>query len=171
MNKVINLWYWAKRLRIRRFWDNVGRWLSYYRVARNVYDWDYTSILAVERHQIERVRNSISYYQHHLHAKRDIERMNLALRLLDIIEEDGCSEYHGQEIRINDDKTIWLDPDGYYTLPLYVNDHNADRFFRHGQYDYENHKTGALHKDYLRIEKAWHTYHTLRVNFLRSWWD
>lgn len=32
----------------------------------------------------------------HLYAERDIERLNLALRLLDIIEEDGCCERVGK---------------------------------------------------------------------------
>lgn len=170
-DKIISLWYKAKDLRIRRFWGNLGRWLSYYPVARNVYDWDYTSILAVERHQIERVRNSIAHYQHHLYAKRDIERMDLALRLLDIIEEDGCSEYHGEDLRFNEDNTIWLDQNAYYTIPVYVNYHNANRFFKQEQYNYEDSKRGALHRDHLRIEKAWHIYHRLRMYYLRSWWD
>ena len=88
-DKIVSIFYRMKNLSVRRFWRNIGRWLSYFNVCRNVEDWDYTSILAVERHQIERVRDSIAHYHNHLNADRDIERLNLALRLLDIIEEDG----------------------------------------------------------------------------------
>lgn len=59
-DKIIRLYYRAKDLSVRRFWENVGRWFSYFNVSRRIYDFDYSSILVVERNQISRVRDSIA---------------------------------------------------------------------------------------------------------------
>ena len=76
----------------RAFFTGLGRWFSYFKILVNVYDFDYSSIIVVERHQITRVRDSIIKYQSHVNWERDVDHINLALKLLDIIEEDGCSE-------------------------------------------------------------------------------
>lgn len=170
-DKFWRAYYRVADLSVKRFWENITRWFSYYGISRRIYDFDYSSILAVERHQLERVRDSIAHFHNHLYADRDIEHINLALRLLDIIEENGCAEYHGKEMAFNDDDTVWLDPEGYYTLPVYVNARNAKRFINHEPSYYADPKIGALHKDRLRCEKAWHLYHKLRLYFMRSWWD
>lgn len=126
-NKIIRLYYRAKDLSVRRFWENIGRWFSYFNISRRIYDFDYSSILAVERHQISRVRDSITHYHNQLYAERDIERLNLALRLLDIIEENGCCERIGKPFNIvkcknkEDLYEIEDDPESYYTIPVYVN--------------------------------------------------
>lgn len=170
-DNIEKLYYRIANLSIRKFWSNVGRGVSYFKVSRQIVDWDYSSILAVERHQIMRVRNSIALYHNHVFAERDIERMNLALRLLDIIEEGGCAEYHGEKMRFNEDNTLWLDPKGYYTMPMYVNTCNAKRFSEIKSNYYTDTKNGELYKSHLRAEKAWHIYHLLRLYFMRSWWD
>ncbi len=176
-DKIIRLYYRAKDLSVRRFWENIIRWFSYYNVSRRIYDFDYSSILEVERHQISRVRDSIEHFHNHLNAERDIERLNLALRLLDIIEEDGCSEYVGKEfefVRRKDNEKLFEiveDPDSYYTIPVYVNYKNAFRFSNMDPSNYTYPKKGALWLSQLRVEKAWHIYHKLRLYFMRSWWD
>lgn len=176
-DKIVSIFYRMKNLSVRRFWRNIGRWLSYFNVCRNVEDWDYTSILAVERHQIERVRDSIAHYHNHLNADRDIERLNLALRLLDIIEEDGCSERIGKPLNFVEckDKEGLYEledaPESYYTIPVYVNHRNAMRYSTRDMSCYTESKTGAMWQSHLRVEKAWHIYHRLRLYFMRSWWD
>ena len=47
-NKIIRLYYSAKDISVRRFWENIGRWFSYFNISRRIYDFDYSSILAVE---------------------------------------------------------------------------------------------------------------------------
>lgn len=173
-NRIIRLYYRAKDLSVRRFWENIERWFSYFNISRRIYDFDYSSILAVERHQISRVRDSIA---HHLNAERDIERLNLALKLLDIIEEDGCCERVGKPFNFIKSKNneelyeIEDDPDSYYTIPVYVNYKNAIRFCTIELSRYTDSKSGALWQSHLRVEKAWHIYHTLRLYFMRSWWN
>ncbi len=176
-DKITRLYYRIRDLKIRRFWENIGRWFSYFNVSRHIYDFDYSSILAVERHQISRVRDSIAHFHNHLSAERDIERLNLALRLLDIIEEDGCSEYVGKDrefVKSKDNDELYEivdDPDSYYTIPVYVNYNNALRFCKMEISKYADPKRGALWKSQLRVEKAWHIYHKLRLYFMRTWWD
>lgn len=43
-NKIIRLYYRAKDLSVRRFWENIGRWFSYFNISRRIYDFDYSSI-------------------------------------------------------------------------------------------------------------------------------
>lgn len=162
-----------KELSIRRFWENIGRWLSYYKVTRRIYDFDYSSILAVERHQIKRVRDSIAKYHNHVNADRDIERLDLALRLLDIIEENGCAEYSGKGVvSIKDKDGLYeMDPESFWTLSIYVNTRNSIRFQTIDTTLYEDARRGPMYKDSLRVEKAWHIYHWLRVQYMRTWWD
>lgn len=82
---------------LRRFGENISRWFSYFPVLCKVYDFDYSSILSVERHQIKRVRDSISHYRNHLNWEQDVASMNPALKLLDIIEENGEAKMIGNE--------------------------------------------------------------------------
>ncbi len=172
-----NLYFKITDLRVRRFWENIGRWFSYYNVLRKTYDFDYSSILEVEYHQIKRVRDCIKYYHNHLYANRDIQKMNLALRLLEIIAEDGCSEYVGKSIEFKECEekpglyTIIDDPNSYYTLPVYVNTRNSNRFCSYKDEYYTNPQTGNMWKDHLRVEKAWKLYYKLREQWTRSWWD
>ena len=52
---------WTKNIyhSVINFFDILKRWFSYYKILRKVYDFDYSSILMVEKYQIKRVRDSI----------------------------------------------------------------------------------------------------------------
>lgn len=158
---------------IRRFGENISRWFSYFPVLWKAYDFDYSSILSVERHQIKRVRDSISHFRSHVDWEYDVASMNLALRLLDIIEEDGEAVLLCDKPFIHNSKGMYEpNPDAKWKLERYVNTRNAARFNpRWSSEHFENPKTGVLMKDRLRVEKAWYLYHQLRQYKLRSWWD
>lgn len=157
------------------FFTGLGRWFSYLRPLIGVYDFDPSSILAVERHQITRVRDAIIKYQSHVEWERDVKHMNLALKLLDIIEEDGCAELIGPGFRTEPYKNglykVIDGPNSKWVLPIYVNIANSERFCKISKDEFEDPKVGPLMKDTLRIEKAWHLYHKLRVYHMREWWD
>ena len=130
---------------IRRFGDNVSRWFSYLPVLWRAYDFDYSSILSVERHQIKRVRDSINHYRNHVNWEQDVASMNLALRLLDIIEENGEAELLCDEpFKFKDNGYLELNPDAKWKMERYVNTTNASRFtalsfkivFHFGEYYY-----------------------------------
>lgn len=170
-----SIYYKITSLSITRFWENIGRWFSYYKVLRKVYDFDYWGVLIVERHQLERLRDSIAYYNNHVEAERDVEKINTALKLLDILEENGCSKRIGKpfEFKKLDNSFYELvnDPDVTYTIPVYVNTRNSQRFWDFEKSKFEDPNMGNLFKDDLRLKKAWYLYHKMRLYFMRSWWD
>lgn len=147
---------------IKRFWENIGRWFSYFKITRKIYDFDYGSILEVEKFQMIRVRNNIVKYQNHKCWKYDVDRINLAIKLIDIILENGCTTCELDKNNLFDFKCEWY-------LPVYVNTRNANRFIKNS-YQLNNPNLKVLVMDSLRIEKAWRLYHKLRVYNLRKWW-
>lgn len=172
-----NLIYNIRHIRgnIRSFFNFLSRWISYYKVLREAHDFDYTSILVVERHQIIRVRNAIIKYQDHADWERDVYWMNIALKLLDIIEEDGCSKLIGKGFctKLREDGLYELidDKNSKWMLPIYVNISNYKRFIPVEKEQFEDLRIGSLIKDRLRVEKAWCLYHKLKMYKMRSWWD
>ena len=158
---------------IRKFFEDVIRWFSYWKPIRRMHDFDYSSILIAQRHQIQRVRNSIAHFQNHVNWKNDVASMNLALRLLDIIEENGAAKTlpEGEEHLVFTDNSIDFNPNTYWKLDIYVNTRNAQRFNKIESSLYSNSQSGDLYKDNLRITKAWHIYHKLLEHKMTTWWD
>lgn len=170
-----NIYYQISQWSVKRFWNNLRRWFSYYKVIRKTYDFDYSSLLEVELHQLIKLRDCISKYQNHVNAWRDIRDMNLAISCLQIVIEDGCA-YSNKE------KCFFVkgpDENGYYNLvknpnhvwimPIYVNTKNAERFWKY--YNKCSNINNAIQEDHLRIEKAWYLYNKIRKERLRNWWD
>ena len=99
------------------------------------------------------------------------------MSLLDIIEGDGCCERIGKPINFvecKDKESLYEldeDADEYYTIPVQVNHRNAMRYSQRDLSSYTDPKTGAMWQSHLRVVKAWHIYHRLRLYFMRSWWD
>lgn len=135
---------------IKREWDIIKSWFSYYKVLRNCYDFDYSSILSVEKHQIKRVQASIAKYKHHLNYKRDLQNIDRALRLLAASEED----------------ILEMNPlTGKYETIRKVNARNASRFTNITPID------SAFKLCHLYKCKAWYLYHKMRYEHLKEWWD
>lgn len=160
---------------IRYFFESLGRWFSYYKVLRRVYDFDYSSIIEVERYQITRVRDAITKYQSHVNWERDVYWMNMALKLLDIIEDEGGARLIGKGFSTescgNGLYEVVADPDSKWILPVYVNTANSKRFTPIEKAKFEDPEVGPLMRSHLREEKAWYLYHKLRTHEMRSWWD
>lgn len=163
------------KFHIRRLKEFLSSWFSYFPVLYRSYDFDYSSILEVERHQIKRVRDCITRYQNHVNWERDVRNMNLALKLLDIIEEDGEAELLPKDIEhifFKEDGRLEVNPKSYYKLNRYVNTKNAKRFLQDvSLYNFEDPRNGDKDKDRLRVEKAWNLYYKLRHYKTREWWD
>lgn len=163
------------RGKIRYFFESLGRWFSYYKVLRKIYDFDYSSIIEVERYQIIRVRDSITKYQSYVDWERDVYWMNMALKLLDIIEDEGGVELIGKGFSTepceNGLYRVVDNPDSRWVLSAYVNINNSKRFIPIKKEKFEDPKVGPLMKSHLREEKAWYLYHKLRIYKMRSWWD
>jgi len=132
----------------------VKRWFAYRKPCFECYDSDFFSILIVEREQIKRVRDSIAKFHSHVGYERDVERMNTALRLIDIVLDNGFSiiNYKGN---------------GEWELLKYVNTRNANRF---SDDDFSKYESPSVMAD-LYEQKAWKIYNQWRTRYLRDWWD
>ena len=153
-----NLWH-----NVRDFWLDVRsflpKWLAYSRVLWKSYDFDFTSILDVEKYQLRRVQRSIKKEGAYYGYERDLERIDLAIKLLDITMNDcGYSDKIGDK---------WI-------CTKKVNASNAKRFmdetYPYFQNLYDNEDTMCLAEDELYVRKAWYIYHELRYYFLQTWW-
>jgi hypothetical protein len=140
------------KISIKYFIEGIKRWFSYFKTVVFTYDFSYDSVLSVEKLQLIRLRNTLIKCQGHKNWKEDVNRITLALRLLDIIEENGCSKKVG--------------------ISVYVNIQNCKRFLSvFDKKHYNNPYHGNIYKDRLRIEKAWNLYHKLKAQYMRNWWD
>ena len=161
--------------KIKKFFNDLKRWFSYYKICKNIYDWDYTSILEVERHQLKRVRDNILKYHHHVYWDYDVRNINIALNLLAIIlgEDDICEQISGNIIFKDIGSGLYeLTSSCKYKLTKYVNTKNANRFVNNYMIEqFDNPDTGPLFIEDYRQEKAWKLYHKLRVEHLREFWD
>lgn len=142
MATLINkIYYYLLTANCKTFWTNIARWFSYYKIVRKIDDIDSESVLKLEQYQLGRImRSSLS--------KRDKERINLAIKLIDIIlDVDDLLEYN----------------QGEWTINKYVNTKNLSRYMDDGNIN-------AVIKWNLRQRKAWHLYHKLRLYYMQSWW-
>lgn len=141
-------WLWKQvRVFFLHNYDRLCRWLSYRKVCFHVYDFDWISIIKVEAYQLKRIRDCLKKDNLYFGVDRDVERMDLMLRLLDIISTEKS--------------------------PTYINERNASRFNKHIAEKLKEKsycgKENALH--YLYNDKAWYIYHELRTQWLRNFWD
>lgn len=163
------------RYAIKNFFVCIGRWFSYWKVCRRIYDFDSSGILDVEYHQIKRTRDSIIKNNHHVDWEHDVWTMNIALKLLEIIAEDGCAKWVGERQWYKDDNGhMQRNMNGYYELPVYVNTRNYKRFLpRVTDEDIygDNKIRSVLIQDGLRLIKAKNLYYEWRKNYTFDWWD
>ena len=78
---------------IKAYFEFIKRWLSYYKVLRRAYDFDFSSIYKVEMYQIKRVRDCIKRYKFYEGYEHDVWYMNIALSLLDIYLNEEEEKY------------------------------------------------------------------------------
>lgn len=148
---------------ICRYCTGIKRWIVYFPTIVEVYDFDWSSILIVEKKQLERLRDNIKRYHSHVNADRDIEKINLALRLLNIVLE-------GAYVNLIGDFT-----DHKWKFNNYVNTKNAERFCCKSFAEYlkssKSKNIFELLKSDLYEEKAWKLYNEIRYRYLQQWWD
>ena len=166
IEKIEDLYFDIRRFSIKDFFIDLKRWFSYYKVTRKIVDFDYSSVLIVELHQLKRLYDSISYYQSSVDASRDLERIQTAINLLDIYLNEDSAKFNGT--RSTENSIIQFN--GYYTISKYVNTRNASRYLKCVP-EYSDPFIGALFKETLRKEKAWKLYYKYRSQYMRGWWD
>lgn len=167
--------YYKTKEDIIFFFKGLTRTFSYYKILRNAVDYEYSSILEVEKYQMMRVRDSIKKYHTHLNWEKDVQRINLALKLLSIAteEDDIVEQVSGHFWTEGPDKNglYELKSDAKYKTTKYVNIRNAQRFSKIPLDYYTDSNSKSLYLNMLRSEKAWYLYNKLRVYRLKEWWD
>ena len=171
---------------------------SYEKILRKDVDWDYGSLLVLERHKLKRMFNYFSNSHITDEDKVIAKEISLCIRLLDIVmEEDWASKDFLRRIsestKYNTTEKL---PDGTYRLkiedtevvvyPRYVNFRNESRFCEGRKHLIQEviDKINApgndinralqlieLHKESLRQRKALHLYHKIRDYKMFKWWD
>lgn len=130
--------------------DNIKRWFKYYPIVSKIVDFDYSSVLEVEKYQLTVLRNNILKYKSMSSWEYDVSRINLAINLLE--------KYSQNFVELID---------GKYQLHIYVNTRNSKRFLK----NYVCEQDTILHKEYLYKEKIWKLYYKVREKYTREWWD
>ncbi|MEG1495687.1 MAG: hypothetical protein RRZ84_07875 [Romboutsia sp.] len=107
------------------------------------YDWDWIYLLLLEKAKLQNISERFSVTQLFTGFKYEISRINLCIRLIDIITENVYRK--NQYINLNNIRRF---------LPMYYNKNNVEFL-----------------KDTLYIEKAYNLYCDLRKFHTRNWWD
>ena len=119
-------------------------------MSNKCFDWDFTSILYVERLQMLRVAKAIQREDiRHENWERDVRWIKLAVKILDVYLTDSWWD---------------LDENGEMTVPK-VNIKNFKRFCPSWDTVDDRLKRQALYE-----EKLWYLYNKIRLYKLRRWW-
>lgn len=157
----LNVWH-----SICQKYYGVKRWFAYFKTTVNTQDFDYNSILEVEYLQLKRVRDCIKKYHSHVDADRDLEKMNIALKLLEMLKNE---EYGVLDVIEGSD-----DPLGKrtYVCTKYVNTRNAKRFVSDVfVQSFRKSEIKNFYKAELYEEKVWRLYNKIRLEYMKTWWD
>ena len=146
----------------RKLNKETRRWIRFLKKDCNDQDWDYETLLKMEREKLTQMANWFDSYYLDREEKKIVNVMRLAVRLLDIVIES---------------------PDRGDT---YVNIKNIHRFFSPPMVQYlleDMHRHTLCDMDVsfislreyalesIRCQKAWYLYNKLRFLQLRNWWD
>lgn len=121
----------------------VKRWIKFFIKTNAYYNYDWAFMLYIEKEKLSQCIKFYTIYGCHVNNDRIISRMQLAIRLLDIVIDDDVF-FEG-----------------------YINPKNIDRFFPKDALSiYEINILPSL-----RIQKAWYLYNKLRYYYMKEWWD
>ena len=165
MKKV---WY-----KIKGFFLNINNVIHWIPTIWKDRDWDYAFMLEMERMKLKQTINWYRNhnYGHYVNGKRDCRIMETALGCLNILlDSDWWNiEPTAYKVFFKEGKYVPT-PDECYILNAYVNLRNYKRFMNWVPQDSINKKPNFWSTE-LREEKAWHLYHKIREQYMRSWWD
>lgn len=152
------------KYKMKRLIERLQKVWSFWKLSKNLYDFDYTSILEVERYQIKNVRDRIlkdalvEGYEH------DVQKMDLVIKLLDMILDSSDSAVELEDYSID------LNKEYKWKQTKYVNTRNAHRFVSSEQVKLIE-KGELIFLDDLYEEKKWRLYHKLKEYHMRGWWS
>ena len=152
---------------MKKFIIDVIRWCKFYKVIRKSFDFDFTSQLYVELHQLIALRNCINKFKSHEGSEIDIMHMDWAINCLYIVL-NGIPFKENYKFKPNI-LSVLKKTTTWYTICPYVNTRNASRFIDPSCLGSNSTNTFVLQE--LRDRKAWALYNKIRQNYLLTWWD
>lgn len=146
------------------------RRLYYWKKSKYFIEWDYTSILLAEKAAIERMLKT--YKNTYEMSKYTIDRLQLALNLLDIIlGNKEITKIIKNQDDSKEDSLIDFRKIYGYKLLIPVNIKNAKRFSNNIEFDLlEKYKDNALFVEEYYKRKAFYIYNKLRFYNMQTWW-
>lgn len=162
------LWY-----KIKGFFLNIGNVIRWTTTIWKDRDWDYAFMLEMERMKLKQTINWYKKhnYGHYVNGKRDCRIMETALGCLNILLDSDWWNIEPTAYRVFFKEGKYVPtPDEHYVLNAYVNLGNYKRFMNWVPQDSIDKKPNFWRTE-LREEKAWHLYHKIREQYMRSWWD
>lgn len=141
------------------------------KTAFSGYPYDHSYILQLEKAKIIEVSNYIESAARYQGYEKDVKWMRIAVKLLDILIDDGMSLFHYngklEYIPLENDMYEVNSDNLNYVCDVYVNTRNINRFFK--QYEPIDYYKKREHELYLR--KARYLYHKIRLYYEEQWWD
>ena len=124
-------------------------------MSNKIHDFDFTSILCIERLQMLRVAKAISTDTIRSEGwERDVYWIKLAVKILDLYLNDSWWTVESNEVKI---------------IP-YVNTKNLRRFKPGLRKEDIDSMDPGLKKQLAYEEKLWYLYNQIKLNYMRRWW-
>lgn len=124
-------------------------------MSGKIHDFDFTSILYVERLQMLRVAKAISTESiRHEGWERDVYWIKLAVKILDLYLND----------------TWWTIENGKTIIKPYVNIKNFKKYRPNLTQEEIDSIDIDMRKQIIYEEKLWNIYNKIRTNYMRIWW-
>lgn len=158
IREQIRYWYSDIRFRIYLFTEGVKNFLPFRKVAFSIMfdNNEYTSVLMLEKYQLERLYNAIAKGAAHDNYKRDLYWINICLRLLHTLLRGHIKRSTYVNTKRVEDETL---------------QRLRNKIILNGKINicdidfYEN------LREEIYLEKAWHLYCRIRENYMRNWWN
>lgn len=120
------------------FINRLKIWFSYWKLTENLIDYEYSCILRSEMHHLKMLYNGINKCKIPIDAKKDLQRISLCIKLLEIVNDDLMSIKYPK-----------------------CNINNFKRFSDWGCKDFFTDYPGELYQ-----MKAWYLYNEIRKKYI-----
>ena len=137
---------------IRKIFYSFRKTISFFKLFMKTYDFDFSSLLEVEKKQLIYMRDC--FLKDKFHYDIDIQRMNLAIKLIDLI--------------LNSEDSLVFD--GSWKFDKYVNTKNESRFIPGMKYSECEESLAPVYLHSLYSIKVNRLYYKLRSQYTNSWW-
>ena len=162
--------------KVKQFFRNIYNLIRWFPIIWKDRDWDDHFIFEILKFKLKNQAKYIGYYNRHLSAKRDAEKMMLCVRLIEKIQDESYGteyfDYHKSELKFVDSE---LHPGLYEIEEEYISEHFDDYFKKYPRI-YNQVKTKDRHKTAFNIarineERVHKLLFKILEQNIKRWWD